>query len=84
MLKNLKELRDSLSAEQHELLKTALPKEIVKRFFSAENEEAAQMLVADMNKHLGPRPLVAFNLYRGLTPKQRASISDLIFDEDDE
>jgi hypothetical protein len=84
MLKKLKDLRESLDADQQGLLNSALPEGIAKRFFSAEDEGAAQALVEEMNKHLGPRPLVAFKLYKGLLPEQRAIISDLIFDEDDE
>jgi hypothetical protein len=82
MLKRLKELRESLDTVQKALLVGALPTDIANRFFSAEDEESAQVLVIDMNKHLGPRPLIAFSLYKGLSSDQQSIISDLLFDDE--
>ena len=84
MLKNLKELRVSLSAEQKSALQDVFPEDIVERFFASEDEASADSVAADLNKHLASRPMVAFGLFKKLSPDQRAMISDLVFDEDDE
>jgi len=84
MLKKLKELRLSLNAEQDGVLHSALPEGIVERFFASEDEAAATSVVADMNEYFGTRPMEAFALYKKLSPEQRAMISDLVFDDDED
>ena len=84
MLKTLKEFRDSLNDEQEAALNDALPGGLVEHFHSADNEVLAQGLVEKLNKHLAQHPLVAFNLYKALDSKQRALISDLAFDDEED
>lgn len=83
MLKTLKALRESINDEQEVALRDAIPG-LVEQFFSVDNEELAQGLVEKMNKHLAQNPIVAFNLYKALDSKQRALISDLAFDDDED
>ena len=84
MLNKLKQLRDSLSEEQVAALHNAFPEDIVQRFFASSDEESATSLVEDLNKHLASRPVVAFGLYQKLMPEQRAMISDLVFDDEED
>lgn len=84
MLKKLKELRMSFNAEQEGVLHNVLPKDIVERMFASEDEATADSVVTDMNKYFGTRPMVAFELYKKLSPDQRAMISDLVFDDDED
>jgi len=84
MLKRLKELRTSLDAGQEEALHDAFPGDIVERFFASEDEPTAVAVVADLNKFLASRPMVAFNLFKKLSSDQRAMISDLVFDDEDD
>jgi len=84
MLTKLKQLRESLDDEQGELLHSVFPEDIVQRFFSSESEEEAVKVVEDLNLYLAARPLVAFDLYKKLLPEQRAMITDLAFDDDED
>ncbi len=84
MLKKLNEFKESLNSEQIETLRSALSEDIVQRFFSANDEDTATKLVEDLNKHLASRPVVAFGLYQKLSSEQRAMITDLVFDEEED
>ena len=84
MLKRLKELRTSLDAEQTTALHDAFPGDIVERFFASEDEPSADTVVADLNKFLASRPMVAFELFKKLSSEQQAMISDLVFDDEDD
>lgn len=83
MLSKLQRLRVSLTAEQGDMLHDALPENIVKMFFAANDEMSAGAVVESLNEFLGARPIVAIKLYRELLPEQRALISDLAFDDDE-
>ena len=84
MLKTLKEFRESLNEEQRNMFHNAFPEDIVKQFFASEDEGSATTVAAELNRYLGSRPLVAISLYKQLSSEQRALISDMAFDEDDE
>ena len=83
MLKKLQELRATLNEDQKKMLHSAFPEDIVKQFFSADDEQSAVAVIESLNKYLDARPMVVIKLYRDLLPAQRAIILDLAFEEEE-